>query len=123
MKPDTKRMGQVSDMIARNLSMMFVDPGFVRDPRLGNITITEVEVSRDIGKARVYYVLPEDVDQKEVDGILRKAAGFLRTSLSERLALRMVPTLQFIYDTSIMRAAKIQKLLDEAEPSEKDEEE
>ena len=123
MKANNKRMSQISDMIARNLSMMLVDKGFVRDPRLTNITITEVEVSRDVGKARVYYIVPTDADVKEIDKSLNKAAGFFRAALSEKLALRIIPKLYFVYDSSIDTAARIQGLIDDAKPSSEDSDE
>ena len=116
MKADNKRMAQISDMIARNLSMILIDPGHVRDPRIHDVTITEVEVSKDIGRAKVYFIVADGVDVKDVGKGLNKAAGFLRKALSERLALRIVPRLHFVYDTSIDRAANIQHLIDQAKP-------
>ena len=116
-------MGQISDLLAKNLSMMLVDKGAVRDPRLSNITITEVVVSRDISTAKVYYILPEGQDDKEVNKSLNKAAGFFRAALAEKLALRVIPRLYFSYDISIEKAARIQNLLDSSAPTNPEENE
>ncbi len=116
-------MAQIADMIARNLSMMLIDPGVVRDPRIHNVTITEVVVSRDIGTAKIYFLVSEGVDSKEVTQGLNKAAGYFRRELSDKLVLRIIPRLHFIYDTSIDRAAKIQRLIDAAEPKDLSDEE
>ena len=109
-------MAQIADMIARNLSMMLIDPGLVRDPRIHDVTITEVVVSRDIGNAKVYFLVSDGVDIVEVVQCLNKAASYFRRALADKLVLRVIPRLHFIYDTSIDRAAQIQRLIDAAEP-------
>jgi ribosome-binding factor A len=109
-------MAQIADMIARNLSMMLIDPGLVRDPRIHDVTITEVVVSRDIGNAKVYFLVSDGVDSVEVAQCLNKAASYFRRALADKLVLRVIPRLHFIYDTSIDRAAQIQRLIDAAEP-------
>ena len=84
----------------------------VKDPRVGMVTITEVEVSGDMSHAKIYYSAAEGT--KELQKGLEKSAGFLRTQLSKRLLLRTVPQLHFVYDASIDRGMKLSKLIDEA---------
>lgn len=90
----------------------------VRDPRVGAVTITAVEVAADMGVARVLFVpfggrhAPD-----EVQAGLDRAAGFLRGEAGRRLALRHAPRLEFVFDESIGRAERLTKLIDEASRS------
>jgi len=87
----------------------------VKDPRVGPVTLTAVEVSRDMSHAKVYF-LPFDAqrDPAEVGRALASAAGFLRAHLKKQLAMRHVPELDFVPDESIERAAKLSALINAA---------
>jgi ribosome-binding factor A len=82
------------------------------DPRLGLISITDVEVTRDLAHARVYFSLlgPEE-DIPDVLEVLQGAAGRLRGGLSRALVARTVPALEFVYDESLARGARIDDLI------------
>ena len=87
----------------------------VKDPRIGRITVTEVEVTGDMAHAKVYYSAPSAAqDSGELQKGLEKSAGFLRGQLAKRMLLRTVPQLHFIYDASIDRGMRISQLIDEA---------
>jgi ribosome-binding factor A len=87
----------------------------VKDPRVGNVTITAVRVAPDMGTARVFFTpfaqrLPAD----QVRTALTHAAGFLRGELGRRLALRHAPRLEFVFDETVESAARLTSLIDRA---------
>jgi ribosome-binding factor A len=84
----------------------------VRDPRVGPVTITEVEVSRDLSHARVFF-LPFDSSRPaaEVLEALKSAAGFLHIQLRKHLKMRQVPELRFEIDETIDKAARLSSLI------------
>lgn len=85
----------------------------VKDARIGNVTITAVDVGADLRTAKVYYVIfgKEGADP-EVQRGLQSAAGFLRNALSRALMIRYTPTLTFELDTSIERGVRLTQLID-----------
>ena len=87
----------------------------VKDPRVGNVTVTAVSVAPDMGRARVFFtpfasLHPPD----EVRAGLTRAAGFLRGELGRRLGLRHAPRLEFVFDESVEGAARLTHLIDQA---------
>ena len=87
----------------------------VKDPRVGNVTVTAVSVAPDMGSARVYFtpfaaLHPPD----QVREGLTHAAGFLRGELGRRLGLRHAPRLEFVIDESVENAARLTHLIDRA---------
>lgn len=92
----------------------------VKDPHLGFLTVTEVELSDDLGFARVFYsVLGDELDRKESLRVLNKAKGFLRGQLGRRLHLREAPELVFKYDSSIERGLRIERILEKISKEQK----
>jgi ribosome-binding factor A len=86
----------------------------VRDPRLGDVTITEVRMTPDLLNAHVYFtVLGEDEEGTEALAALERASGFLRTQLAGQVRLRSVPELSFEVDKSAAYGRRIDKLLDQ----------
>jgi ribosome-binding factor A len=87
----------------------------VKDPRVGNVTITAVSMAADLGTARVYFTpFGERHTPEEVRAGLTRAGGFLRGELGRRLALRYAPRLQFVFDESVEEAARLTSLIDRA---------
>ena len=85
----------------------------IKDPRVGMITITDVEVSADHQYAKVFFtVLTDELKAAQTGKALEHAAGFLRTQLACRMKLRTVPELQFKYDASVERGARLSRLID-----------
>ena len=86
-----------------------------KDPRLQGISLTSVDLSRDLSVARVYFSLlsPEDSPELVLEG-LQKAAGFLRAKLGSAIKVRHVPELRFIHDDSAEHGMKISELIDGA---------
>ena len=97
-----------------------------KDPRLSEVTITDVSVNRDTSRAEIYYSIigtPEDV--AEMQAVLDGAAGWLRAELAPTLRLRNIPKLVFKYDPSLEYGGRIDallgELLDDDEDNEDDE--
>ena len=84
----------------------------VNDPRVGNVTITSVSVSPDMKAARVYYVpFASQNPPEQVQEGLKRASGFLRREVAHQLGLRYTPRLEFVFDESIDRAARLTGLI------------
>ena len=86
-----------------------------KDPGLAEVSLTAVDLSRDLSVARVYFSMlkPDDDPQRALDG-LKRAAGFLRSKLGRELMVRHVPELRFVHDDSIAHSAEISRLIDDA---------
>ncbi|MFC7679561.1 30S ribosome-binding factor RbfA [Paenibacillus sp. GCM10028914] len=106
------RTGRVSEQIKKELSQLIQTE--LKDPRIGFITVTGVDVTNDLSQAKVYLSVLGDDDQKAatLKG-LEKASGFLRSELGKRIRLRHVPELIFKFDESIAYGSRIEKLLGE----------
>jgi ribosome-binding factor A len=107
------RHARIADQIQRELAELVRTE--LRDPRIGMVTLTGVEVSRDQSHAKVFYTVlgPEGAAREAGEG-LRRAAGFLRSELAHRLTTRSVPELHFEHDESVERGVRLSKLIDEA---------
>jgi len=87
----------------------------VRDPRVGNVTITAVSVAPDMSTARIWFMpFADKHTPAEVAEGLTRASGFLRGELGRALQLRHAPRLEFIYDQQIENADKLTRLIDGA---------
>lgn len=113
MPKDFSRGRRIADQIQRELSEIIRLE--LKDPRIGLITITDVEVTQDNAHAKVFFTaLGEPVQQEAATRALEHAAGFLRSTLAKRIQLRTVPQLHFHYDISIERGMRLSRLIDEA---------
>ena len=91
-----------------------------KDELLKNVTITDCEVSSDLGYCKVYVTVLKDDKKEETLKALKEAKGFIRKELMNRVELRYVPELQFVYDDSIAYGQKIESIIDELHEEEKD---
>jgi ribosome-binding factor A len=89
-----------------------------KDPRLATVSLTAVDLSRDLGVAKVYFSLlnPDDDPQPVQEG-LQRASGFLRGRLGKSLEIRHVPELRFVHDDSIAHGVEMNRLIDSASKS------
>ena len=109
------RKDRVADYLRQELARLIQQQ--VRDPRLGMVSVNEVQVSRDMAHAKVFVTFMEcDSEQaaKDVLEVLNNAAGFLRTQLSRDARMRTVPKLRFVYDIGVVRGRKLSDLIDTA---------
>ncbi len=127
MPADYSRSRRVGELVQRELATMLTRD--VKDPRLAFVSITSVDVTRDLSLAKVFYTVinadlednnPDKSAQKQcqdkvkVQEGLNKASGFLRYELGQRIKLRIVPRLEFRYDESVLHGAQLTQLIDNA---------
>ena len=128
----TARAQRIADQIQREIAVLIQLE--VSDPRVGMVSVTGVDVSNDLAHAKIYITVlnslggdgqfnadtlsePGVLDQLEIEEnlkALRKASGFIRTLIAKRLRLRVVPKLQFYYDSSIEHGQRLSGLIDDA---------
>ena len=109
----TARAARIADQIQRELAEAIRTE--MRDPRVGLVTLTGVELSRDQSHAKVFFtVMGAESDIEHALEGLSRAAGFLRSELARRLTTRKVPELHFEYDSSVERGVRLSRLIDEA---------
>jgi ribosome-binding factor A len=107
------RAARIAAQMQRSLSELLRRG--VKDPRVGNVTITAVDLAPDLSVARVHFLpFASTHPAAEVSAGLRSAAGFLRGEVARELQLRHAPRLEFELDTQIERAARLTQLIDHA---------
>ena len=109
---DYKRSDRVGDLLLELISQLLARE--VNDPRIGSVTLTGAEVSKDLRHARIYFRLLGGAEKKaEVLAGLKSAAGFIRAKVAGELKLRFVPTMEFVYDETQDEAQRIDELLNQ----------
>lgn len=106
------RMQRVADQIQRELAVLLTTKA--HDPRFHTVSITAVDVSPDMANATVLVSQLDEQHIRATLAALNKAAGFLRYELAHTLNLRITPKLHFIYDESISKADRIDRLINQA---------
>lgn len=104
------RPRKVADLMQRELADLLRRE--VRDPRVGMVTITSVDVSPDLSHAKVFFTM---LDKKEIPATtqgLQRAAGYLRSQLAHRMKMYTTPELRFVYDESVERGDHLSRLID-----------
>jgi ribosome-binding factor A len=112
MAKEYARTQRVADYLQRELATLIQHE--IRDPRVGMVSVTGVDVSRDLGHAKVYFTMmgsESSEDASESTEVLNKAAGFLRSQLSRGSNMRSVPQLRFYFDSSIGRGRDMEDLI------------
>ncbi|MDF2937410.1 MAG: rbfA [Paenibacillaceae bacterium] len=104
------RTGRVGEQIKKELSLILQSE--FKDPRMGFTTITGVEVTNDFSQAKVYLsVLGSDQERQDTLKALERGKGFIRSELSKRVRLRIVPELIFLIDSSVAYGSRIEELI------------
>jgi ribosome-binding factor A len=105
------RSERVSSKIREQISNLLMRD--VKDPRIKNITITDVKMNNDLKKARIYYCLAGDESHKHNAKMgLKSAMGFIKREMANRLDLRYMPELQFLFDESFDTGSRIDQLFE-----------
>src|SRR5260221_4312705 len=112
MKRGQGRSQKLGGLIQRELSGLLQRE--LRDPRVGMITITAVDVSPDISHAKVLYTTLDPRHIAEAAKRLQRASGFLRSQLAKRIKLYTTPQLRFEYDESVELGDRLSRLIDQA---------
>ncbi len=123
MAKEYSRSHRVAEQMQRELADLLMFE--VKDPRIGMVTITAVEVTGDMAHAKIFYSAPQAKPNnanhaktlQNIQAGLEKSAGFLRTQVAKRMLLRTVPMLHFVYDESIDIGIKMAQLIDAARAS------
>jgi ribosome-binding factor A len=110
---NAQRLRRVADQIQRELAEILRTE--LKDPRVGMVTLTGVEVSPDLAHAKVYFTSLAGTEHRdEVHAGLKRASGFLRSMLGARLRVHNTPELHFVYDDSVETGIRLTHLIDEA---------
>lgn len=106
------RMDRVAEAIKKEVSLIVHDE--LKDPRIGFVTITKVEMTPDLRLAKIFFsVLGKDEDYKKTKEAFNSALGFIRRLVAQRINLRLAPELAFYEDKSIEYSVRIQEVLEE----------
>jgi ribosome-binding factor A len=114
MARNSGRAQKLGDQIQRELSNLLARE--LRDPRVGMVTLTSVDVSPDLSHAKVFFTLFEKQKLEETSAGLKRSAGFLRSQLARRIKLYTTPELRFVYDESVERGDRLSRLIDSVLP-------
>ena len=108
----TRRTERLGHLIQAELAELLLKR--VKDPRLEGVTLTGVDVSPDLGQAKVFFSLLDQARRDEVDKGFHAAAPFLRRELAGRLHLRTTPRLVPVFDKSLVQGARVEALIRQA---------
>ena len=106
------RSVRVADQIQREIALLVAHE--VADPRVGDVTVSGVDLSPDMGHAKVLVTPGRDTDARASVEALNRAAGFLRSRLGRRVRMRRIPSLVFEHDRTLEHALRIDALIDGA---------
>jgi ribosome-binding factor A len=118
MPRDFKRSERVAGQIRRDLARLIQQE--IKDPEVGFVGLSDVEVTRDLSHAKVFITVFEPEKAKESLKALRRASTFLRLRLGQELRLRHVPELHFVHDDSVEQGSHIDDLISRALNADKD---
>jgi ribosome-binding factor A len=118
-KPTYKRSVRVGDQMKQEIADILMKK--TKDPRIGFVTVTDVELSDDLRNAKVFVSIYGG-DKEETFKGLKSAAPFIRSELGRRMKMRYVPEILFRYDSTVERGAHIMELLHEIEEKQTTEE-
>ena len=107
------RTDRVAQQIQKEIAVILQRE--IKDPRLGMVTVSAVEVSRDLSYAKVFITVfnTDDEDKaKQSAKILNEATGYIRSLLGKRIRARIMPELRFVIDNSLMEGMRISNLVD-----------
>lgn len=108
------RTDRVGQEIQKEIAMIIQRE--VKDPRLGMVTVSAVEITRDLAYAKIFvtFFTLEGQNLDESIKVLNEAAGFIRTLLAKKIKARIMPELRFIYDSSMVEGVRMGTLVDKA---------
>lgn len=118
MPKEFSRSSRVAEQVQRELAELIRLE--LKDPRIGLLTITGVELTPDYAHAKVFYTTLADPSARQgIDAGLRRASGFLRRELGRRIRIHTLPELHFVFDESVERGDRLSRLIDKAVASDR----
>ena len=112
MSREFKRSDRVAQELKKEVAVILQRE--VKDPRIGMVTVSDVEVSRDLAYAKIFVTFLFDNDQEAINqGMkgLEKASPYIRSLVGKAMRLRIVPELRFIYDESLVEGIRMSNLV------------
>lgn len=112
MSREFKRSDRVAQELQKEIAVILQRE--VKDPRIGMVTVSDVEVSRDLAYAKIFVTFLFDNDPEAIkEGMkgLEKASPYIRTLIGKAMRLRIVPELRFIYDESLVEGMRMSNLV------------
>jgi ribosome-binding factor A len=107
-KPESSRPKRVAEAIRNELAVLLLQ--MVRDPRLLDVSISRVEITPDLRRAKVFFIAPADRELTSIIKGLEKAKGFFRSQLAARMNLRYTPELVFFHDRHVEETERLEEL-------------
>jgi len=113
-----RRAERVGEAIREAIADMLLRD--IKDPRIGMVTLTTVQLTDDLRHAKVFFSCVGDTaaHERSLSG-LRSASGFIRSQLTRRLQLRVAPEVTFVFDASLENAERLASLLAQAHPKDR----
>lgn len=111
-KSPAGRPHRVAELLRERLALILLHK--CADPRLRDLTLTDVEVSPDLKQARIFYVVRSGAEALPVQAALDKALGFIKQEVAREHILRLMPEFIFLPDTGLDRAARLEELFQKA---------
>lgn len=108
---------RVADMLIEQISYIIATE--VKNKDINFVTITDVKVTNDLSFAKVYFTVLEDDKRESTLKALKGASGFIRHALRDRVEMRQIPELKFVYDESIEYSEKIEDIIEQLHEGEK----
>lgn len=115
------RSERVAAQLRRELAQLIQQE--VKDPDVGLISVSDVEVTRDLAHAKVFVTVFESERAAETLKALQRAAGYLRRRLSQEMRIRSVPELHFHHDASVETGQRMDRLIEKARAADRGSEE
>lgn len=113
MAREFSRTRRIEEQVQKELASIIQNE--LGDPRVAWVTVSGVEVSRDLAHANIYYtVLGQDEESPATSKSLKKATGFMRRELGKRIRMRSVPELHFHFDQSLIKGRQLSELIETA---------
>ena len=104
------KIERIASNMVKEISVILMEE--VKDPDIKFVTITDCRVTNDLSFAKVYFTVLDDNKKESTLKALQDASGFIRKKLAERIEIRHIPELEFIFDESIEYGNKIEKIIE-----------
>lgn len=112
------KLERINSNLVKELSYILASE--IKDNDIKFVTITDCKVTNDLSFAKVYFTVLDNNRKQETLEALKGASGFIRRQLADRVEIRHIPELQFVYDESIQYGQKIEKIIDEIHQNDKE---
>lgn len=105
------KIDRIASNMLREISTILMNE--VKNPDIKFVTVTDCKVTNDLSFAKVYFTVLDDTKKETTLEALKSASGFIRKELAEKMEIRHIPELEFIFDESIEYGNKIEKIIEE----------